>query len=85
MAICPVCGYPELDEHPRTDEGGGSYEICPCCNFQFGVTDDDEHISYSQWRERWIKSGMIWDEGNSEPSQSWNPRKQLENLAKLPK
>ena len=43
--LCPVCGYPELEEVPRTHDGGGSYEICPSCSFQFGVSDDDKHYS----------------------------------------
>ena len=50
---CPVCGFPKLKETPRTHDGGGSYEICPSCGFQFGVSDDDRGFSYEQWRERW--------------------------------
>ena len=38
---CPVCGYRKLREKPRTYDGGGSFEICPSCGFQFGVSDDD--------------------------------------------
>ena len=50
---CPVCGYPGLDEPPRTEESGASYEICPSCGFEFGVTDEDRGISYQQLpRER---------------------------------
>ena len=46
---CPVCGYPELEEPPRSPRtGGGSYEICPSCGFQFGVTDDDKGVSYEE-------------------------------------
>jgi predicted RNA-binding Zn-ribbon protein involved in translation (DUF1610 family) len=35
----PVCGYRALREASRLQGSGGSYEICPACGFQFGVTD----------------------------------------------
>lgn len=77
---CPVCGFSELTEIPRTEAGGGSYEICPSCSFQFGVTDDDRGFSYAQWRERWISLGMLWDKGRTEPPANWNPQDQLRNI-----
>jgi hypothetical protein len=77
---CPVCGFPELTEIPRTEKGGGSYEICPSCGFQFGVTDDDRGFTYEQWRERWIKQGMPWDKGRTKPPPNWNPQEQLRNI-----
>ncbi len=43
--ICPVCGYKGFDEPPYHDcknFEGGSFEICECCRFQFGVDDDVE-------------------------------------------
>ena len=49
---CPVCGYPDLEEEPRSKEGGGSYEICPSCFFEFGYDDDDQGYTYEQWREK---------------------------------
>ena len=55
---CPVCGYPDLQEAPRSERSGGSYEICPSCGFQFGVTDDDQGVSYEQWHEAWRAGGM---------------------------
>ena len=65
---CLVCGYPKLEETPRTQSGGGSCEICPSCGFQFGVSDDDRGFTYAQWREKW-RAG--WDEmsraNNSRP------------------
>ncbi len=42
--MCPVCGYKNLYEpaYQPTPKGNlGSYEICPSCGFQFGVTDDE--------------------------------------------
>ncbi|GKU84746.1 hypothetical protein [Niallia sp. NCCP-28] len=43
--ICPVCGYKGFDELVYDDFeklAGGSFEICKCCRFQFGVDDDME-------------------------------------------
>ena len=77
MHACPVCGYPHLEEPPRSSSGGGSYEICPSCGFQFGVTDDDEGLTYEQWRTRWVAAGMPWSSVGGPPSPGWNPAEQL--------
>jgi hypothetical protein len=75
---CPVCGFPNLAEIPRTDEGG-SYEICPSCGFQFGVSDDDRGITYDEWRKNWIKLGMPWSSIGIKPPPNWNPTDQVRN------
>jgi len=80
--VCPVCGYPNLEELPRGEATGGSYEICPSCGFQFGVTDDDRGVTYEQWRASWIAKGMPWDStGIEPPPPGWDPKRQLERLA----
>jgi hypothetical protein len=56
---CPVCGYQALTEHPQPPEGGGSLEICPSCGYQFGVSDVDRGITYSQWRDSWIAAECV--------------------------
>lgn len=78
---CPVCGYPKLLEKPRTRAGGGSFEICPSCGFQFGVSDDDEGFNYEQWREKWRAAGMKWSSLQPTPH-GWDPRTQLAALEK---
>lgn len=43
--MCPVCGYKGLDEPAYGDLDNlkeGSFDICSCCRFQFGVDDDME-------------------------------------------
>ncbi len=83
MYTCPVCGYPELEEPPyvgQPEDGLPSYDFCPSCSFQYGVSDYDTKISFEQWRQKWIKDGMVWDEGDSEPPEGWNPKKQLLNI-----
>ncbi len=74
--MCPVCGYPELDEDPSYI---GSFEICPSCGFQFGVSDRDRGFTYEQWRNFWKALGMKWL-GSGQPPEDWNPKKQLQNL-----
>lgn len=83
--VCPVCGFPELREPPRSSSGGGSYEICSSCSFQFGVSDDDRGLSYDEWRKQWIENGMQWDKGSSLSPPGWDPVMQLLRIGvKLP-
>ena len=78
---CPVCGYPGLSEPPRSSTtGGGSYEICPSCGFEFGVTDDDEGYEYETWRQKWVNDGMRWSSVSQPQPNDWNPRKLLDQL-----
>lgn len=37
--ICPVCGFDGLDFKPYDEKGFGTFEICPCCGFEFGCDD----------------------------------------------
>jgi hypothetical protein len=79
--VCPVCGFPGLDDPPRSSvTGAGSDEICPSCGFQFGYHDDDRRISYQEWRKKWIAEGMKWDKGSSTPPQGWDPAEQLKSI-----
>ena len=80
--LCPVCGYPGLKEPPRSlRTGAGSYEICPSCGFEFGVTDDDEGFSYDEWRQAWVDRRMPWDSQAIRPiPEGWDPVQQLRRL-----
>jgi hypothetical protein len=77
---CPVCGYPDLAEAPRTNESGGSYEICPSCGFQFGVSDDDLGYTDATWRNEWIDHGMSWWSESRRRPDGWDPERQLRSL-----
>lgn len=79
---CPACGYPGLTEPSRSPKsGGGSYEICPSCGFEFGVTDDDLGHTYADWRQEWIAQGSPWrSEGIEPPPAGWDPEAQLQRL-----
>lgn len=78
--ICPVCGYDGLYSPPRSSSGGASYEICPCCGFQFGVSDDDEGFTYDQWRKRWVDNGMDWYSSSRPKPNGWDPKQQLQRI-----
>ena len=77
---CPVCGFPKLTEAPRSPSGGASFEICPSCGFQFGVSDDDAGHTYARWRADWKKQGMKWASVSPAPK-NWDAIGQLEKLA----
>ena len=79
--ICPVCGYPELKEVPSSETTGGSYEICPSCGFQFGISDEDSGYSYEQWRQEWIAEGMPWRSIGIRRPAKWDPTAQLNHLS----
>jgi hypothetical protein len=79
--VCPVCGYPGLDSpaySPRT--GNGSYEICYCCRFEYGVTDLDRGFTHEQWRCQWIADGMPWRGRARIAPHGWDPREQLRRI-----
>jgi len=81
MHHCPVCGFAGLEDPPRSPTtGGGSYEICPSCGFEFGVTDDDQGYSYEAWREKWVGDGMRWSSAGQQPPENWNPHDSLRKL-----
>jgi hypothetical protein len=62
MCICLVCGYDGLDEPPYIDNDvrAGSFEICSCCGYQFGVDDLDKGITHEAYRIQWLKDGAPW-------------------------
>ena len=78
---CPVCGYASLHDPPRS-AGGGSYEICPSCGFEFGVSDDDLGFTPDAWRERWVRAGMPWSSKGQPEPEGWNPKEQLARVAR---
>ena len=75
--VCPVCGFPDLAEPPRRRNGSGSFEICPSCGFQFGVSDADFGYTYDRWRKKWIAAGMNWTSRSAPKVPGWKPEAQL--------
>lgn len=82
MPTCTVCGYPGLEEPPRSPGGGGSYEICPSCGFQFGVDDDDKGITHEEWRARWAGKGLPWSSRGIPKPKGWDAMAQLTTVTK---
>ena len=76
--ICPVCGFPDLDEPPY-DNGNPSYNICDCCGFEFGYDDGSEEMSFETYRKKWIDEGAKWFTKESKPN-NWNLKQQLLNI-----
>lgn len=63
---CPVCGFDELDDPAYDENNLPSFEICPCCRFQFGDDDDVEinegifmqrEETHTAYRMKWIDNG----------------------------
>ena len=81
MYKCPICGYIGLDEQPYDENRCASYEICPCCGFEFGFDDGDQRNTFEQYRAKWISSGAQWFSPKKQPK-NWNLEEQLNNLKK---
>ena len=78
--MCPICGWPEHYELPRGPAGHKSDEICSCCGFQFGWTDEDLGYTYEEWRERWIARGYPFQHSDDKKPNNWDGKAQLETL-----
>lgn len=75
---CRVCGL-YRDTPPWGEDGESpTYEICPCCNVEFGYEDYTVE-SVKKFREKWIQSGAAWLEEESKPL-NWNSERQLEDV-----
>ncbi len=74
---CLVCGYDEMTRDPNSL---ACFEICPSCDFEFGVTDRDLGFTFEQWRKKWIKEDMKWHGIARTQPQNWDPKRQLLNI-----
>lgn len=66
---CPVCGYNRMLEPPQ------SWYICPCCGTEF--ENDDDELSHSELRSRWIARCVPWFSKAQKPPKNWNAYQQL--------
>ena len=73
--MCPVCGFRGLSEPPYDEHQCASFEICPCCDTEFGY--DDANKSFDELRAAWIAAGMPWRNQSVPPSDGWDGRAQL--------
>ncbi len=79
--LCPVCGFHGLKEPPYGHGNEPSYEVCPCCGFEFGFDGGNTEEYFSKFRQRWIEEGTQWFILKSKPK-NWDYKKQLRNLKK---
>lgn len=79
--ICPVCGFDGLEEEPYSQGNEPSYEICPCCGFEFGFNGDNNADVFIAFRTIWLNNGGKWFIPNRKPA-NWDMQKQLANLSK---
>ncbi|MEI7998079.1 MAG: hypothetical protein WCH62_01055 [Candidatus Omnitrophota bacterium] len=77
--ICPVCGFDELKETPYGKDRDPSFEVCPCCSFEFGFDGENNLEIFDEFRKHWIEDGAPWFVSKLKPK-GWDYRKQLENL-----
>ena len=75
--LCPICGYPELDE-PAYDPTYGvpSFDICACCGYEFGYGDPTEQAAKERFLKSWIEFGTPWFRPDLKPS-NWSAKDQL--------
>jgi len=59
--------------------GQPSYEVCPCCGFEFGNDDEPgtaRPTSFDDYRRDWIASGAEWFDPAARPN-GWSFIEQL--------
>ncbi len=70
--ICRICGHFDNDYFPWGVDGKiPTYDICTCCNVEFGYEDCDL-ISIRKYRQNWMKSEKFLSDSKY--------RKRLENI-----
>ena len=59
LHICRVCGYCDEELFPWGEDGETpTFEICPCCNVEFGY-EDAQISSIIRYRKKWRKSSKF--------------------------
>jgi hypothetical protein len=77
---CAACGIRGLQKPPYDAAGQPSYETCPCCSFEPGVTDEIEY-DVAEWRRRWVGKGMPFR--HPPPPDDWDPVAQMRSAGLL--
>lgn len=78
LHLCPVCGYDGLLEPAYDEFGGGSFEICASCGFEYGYDDGSEGVTHEEYRNRWLADGAQWFD--PETRHDWDLTIQLARL-----
>ena len=84
--VCLVCGYCGLSEAPYDNLGNGTYVICDCCGFEYGLDDyPDKKSGILSWRKNWIATGYQWFSSATSPPRNWDGFNQLNNYLNIKK
>jgi hypothetical protein len=78
--LCPVCGYPGLEEPVHDEVGCSSFGICPSCGTQFGY--DDATSAHADLRKLWISKGLRWWSKAQPMPKDWDPVSQVQAINK---
>jgi hypothetical protein len=76
---CPICGFNGLKEPPYNKENDPSFEICPCCGFEFGFDGENSPERFGEYRKHWIAEGTPWFNSKLKPI-NWDYKKQIEKI-----
>ena len=78
--LCPICGFPDLDE-PAYDllTGDPTFEICPCCGHEYGYGDPTTLTGKENFLRKWIGMGTPWSTPDLRPP-NWDARLQLKEI-----
>lgn len=79
LSLCKVCGANLFPFYPWGMDGKSpTYDICPCCNTEFGYEDSSD-AGILNARKAWIDSGMLWLDPSTKPN-NWRALEQIETL-----
>lgn len=82
ITSCRVCGHQSEGYFPWGEDGlTPSFDICECCNVEFGYEDFTPE-STSRYREKWIANGANWSDRHTRP-EDWDYREQLKNVPEV--
>jgi hypothetical protein len=83
----PYLAYEGLARHRRRvfppyalHFGDPSFDQCPSCGYEFGVTDhpnaDGDAMTFAEWRQQWRMQGCPWS-GDGKAPKGWDALRQL--------
>lgn len=80
--ICPICCYDGLDDPPYGKDSNASYNICSCCHFEYGYSEDHEvdlgyyvvpnemkEAAFQLYRKQWIEEGAVVGSPDDDPKE----------------